>query len=90
MHLLYCITGIDFLDRLLSFDPRIRPTAEQALGKLLLYNHSIFFLHCVCYLAHPFLHPCHIPEKEPTIEPIVDEHQDAEYTIAQWKCKSFE
>jgi hypothetical protein len=28
------IIGIDLLDRLLSFDHRVRPTAEEALGKL--------------------------------------------------------
>jgi hypothetical protein len=33
-YLLYFYTGVDLLDRLLSFDPRLRPTAEQALGKL--------------------------------------------------------
>ncbi|CAF1507925.1 unnamed protein product, partial [Rotaria sordida] len=26
--------GVDFLDHLLLFDPRQRPTAKQALGKL--------------------------------------------------------
>ena len=25
--------GVDLLDRLLSFDPRARPTAAEALGK---------------------------------------------------------
>ncbi len=33
-HLFYFFTGVDLLDRLLSFDPRERPTAGQALGKL--------------------------------------------------------
>ena len=28
------MTGVDLLDRLLSFDHRIRPTAEEALGKI--------------------------------------------------------
>jgi len=34
-YLLYFYTGVDLLDRLLSFDHRLRPTAEEALGKLL-------------------------------------------------------
>ncbi|CAF4002793.1 unnamed protein product [Rotaria sp. Silwood2] len=58
--------GIDLLDRLLSFDPRQRPTAEEAL-------------------SHPFLELYHDPMEEPTIEPMIDEHQDAEYTKEQWK-----
>ncbi len=33
-YLLYFYTGVDLLDRLLSFDHRLRPTAQQALGKL--------------------------------------------------------
>jgi hypothetical protein len=34
-YLIYFYTGVDLLDRLLSFDHRLRPTAEEALGKLL-------------------------------------------------------
>jgi hypothetical protein len=33
-YLFHFIIGIDFLGRLLSFDHRLRPTVEQALGKL--------------------------------------------------------
>ncbi|CAF3730607.1 unnamed protein product [Rotaria sordida] len=58
--------GVDLLDRLLSFDPRQRPTAEQALD-------------------HPFLECCHDPNDEPTIEPLIDEYQNAEYTEEEWK-----
>ncbi|CAF3895220.1 unnamed protein product, partial [Rotaria sp. Silwood2] len=58
--------GIDLLDRLLSFDPRKRSTAEEALG-------------------HPFLEFYHDPTDEPTIEPMIDIHQDAKYTKEQWK-----
>ncbi|CAF1463316.1 unnamed protein product, partial [Rotaria sordida] len=58
--------GVDLLDRLLSFDHRQRPTAEQAL-------------------AHPFLHVHHNPKDEPTLEPTVDEHQDAVHTIEEWR-----
>ncbi|CAF4752348.1 unnamed protein product [Rotaria sp. Silwood1] len=58
--------GVDLLDRLLSFDHRLRPTAEQAL-------------------AHQFLKQYHSTIEEPTIEPLVDEHEDAQYTIEQWK-----
>ncbi|CAF1230856.1 unnamed protein product [Rotaria sp. Silwood1] len=58
--------GVDLLDRLLSFDPRQRPTAQEAL-------------------AHPFLKTYHSPEDEPTANPVVDEHQDAEYSVAKWK-----
>jgi hypothetical protein len=48
-HLFYFIIGIDLLDHLLSFDYRIRPTAEEALGTILLEKHrlmlfSIFYL----------------------------------------------
>ncbi|CAF0780397.1 unnamed protein product [Rotaria sp. Silwood1] len=58
--------GIDLLDRLLSFDPDQRPTAEKALG-------------------HPFLGFYHDPIDEPTIGPMIDEHQNAEYSKEQWK-----
>jgi len=34
-HLLYFFTGVDLLDRLLLFDHRQRPNAEEALSKLL-------------------------------------------------------
>ncbi len=30
----------------------------------------------------------HDPTEEPTKETMVDEHQSAEYSIAEWKCKS--
>ncbi|CAF0754924.1 unnamed protein product [Rotaria sordida] len=59
--------GVDLLDQLLSFDPRQRPTAEQAL-------------------SHPFLEFYHDPDDEPTIEPMINEHQNAEYTKEQWKA----
>ncbi|CAF1121538.1 unnamed protein product [Rotaria sordida] len=58
--------GVDLLDRLLSFDHRLRPTAEQAL-------------------AHQFLQQYQNPMEELTIEPLVDEHEDVQYTIEQWK-----
>ncbi|CAM4896127.1 unnamed protein product [Rotaria socialis] len=57
--------GIDLLERLLSFDPRQRPTVEEAL-------------------AHPFLENLHDPMQEPTIDPMIDEHQDLDYTKEQW------
>jgi hypothetical protein len=38
-HLLNFLIGIDLLERLLSFDHRLRPTTEQALGKLSYLNH---------------------------------------------------
>ncbi|CAF3495003.1 unnamed protein product [Rotaria sp. Silwood1] len=63
---IFLMTGVDLLDRLLSFDHRLRPTAEQAL-------------------AHQFLKQYHSTIEEPTIEPLVDEHEDAQYTIEQWK-----
>jgi hypothetical protein len=44
----------------------------------------------ICYLAHPFLRGYHDPLEEPTVAPVIDEHQDAEYRISKWKCKSFE
>ncbi|CAF1215742.1 unnamed protein product [Adineta steineri] len=59
--------GIDLLNHLLTFDPRLRPTAEEAL-------------------AHPFLSGIREPtEEEPSMEPVVDEHQDANQSTAQWK-----
>ncbi|CAF1253317.1 unnamed protein product [Adineta steineri] len=58
--------GIDLLDHLLTFDPRSRPTAEEAL-------------------AHPFLSDIREPIEEPSMEPVVDEHQDANQSTAQWK-----
>ncbi|CAF1961517.1 unnamed protein product [Rotaria magnacalcarata] len=57
--------GVDLLERLLSFDPRQRPTVEEAL-------------------AHPFLENFHDPMQEPTIDPMIDEHQDVDYTKEQW------
>lgn len=58
--------GIRLLDRLLSFDHRIRPTAAQAL-------------------ADPYFESLHDPMEEPSADPLMDEHQDATYTIAKWK-----
>ncbi|CAF0730753.1 unnamed protein product [Rotaria sordida] len=59
--------GVDLLDQLLSFDPRQRPTVEQAL-------------------SHPFLEFYHDPNDEPTIEPLIDEHEDAVCSKEQWKA----
>ncbi|CAF3472433.1 unnamed protein product [Rotaria socialis] len=58
--------GVDLLDRLLSFDPRLRPTAEEAL-------------------AHPYLAEYHDPEDEPTTTRLVDNYQDADLSILEWK-----
>ncbi|CAF4024856.1 unnamed protein product [Adineta steineri] len=58
--------GVALLDRLLTFNPRLRPTAEEAL-------------------AHPFFSDLHDPEEEPPGEPVIDEHQDANQSTAQWK-----
>ncbi|CAF0735458.1 unnamed protein product [Rotaria sp. Silwood1] len=58
--------GVDLLEHLLSFDPRQRPTVEQAL-------------------SHRFLEFYHDPMDEPTIEPMIDEHEDAVYSKEQWK-----
>ncbi len=33
-HVFGVIIGVDLLDRLLSFDARLRPTAEEAIGRL--------------------------------------------------------
>ncbi len=83
------IIGVDLLDRLLSFDPRLRPTAEEALGRLLQSNlrYIYFCLYNNCNLAHPFFGDLHDPMEEPTTERLVDEHEDANYTIQKWKCK---
>ncbi|CAF2972749.1 unnamed protein product [Rotaria sp. Silwood2] len=62
----FLITGIDLLDKLLSFDHRDRPTTEKAL-------------------THEFLDQHHNPTEEPTMEPIVDEHENRQYTVEQWK-----
>ncbi|CAF0840055.1 unnamed protein product [Adineta steineri] len=58
--------GIDLLDRLLTFDPRRRPAAEEAL-------------------ADPFLSDFRDPTDEPSMEPVIDEHRDAEQSTTQWK-----
>ncbi|CAF4304565.1 unnamed protein product, partial [Adineta steineri] len=58
--------GIELLDRLLTFDPRKRPTAEEAL-------------------ADPFFSDLHDLMYEPLGEPVIDEHQDANHSTAQWK-----
>ena len=47
----------------------------------------IFCLYDNCNLAHPFFAILHEPTEEPTIERMVDEHDDANYSIEQWKCK---
>ncbi|CAF0774179.1 unnamed protein product [Adineta ricciae] len=36
-------------------------------------------------LAHPFLADYHDPMDEPTLNSIVDQHQDAEYSVEEWK-----
>ncbi|UJR33746.1 hypothetical protein I4U23_021173 [Adineta vaga] len=60
--------GVDLLRRLLSFDHRQRPSAEEAL-------------------AHPFLSEYHDPMDEPSRGQIIDEHQNAEYSVDEWKRK---
>ncbi|CAF0756218.1 unnamed protein product [Adineta steineri] len=60
------LQGIKLLDRLLTFDPRKRPTAAEAL-------------------ADPFFSDYHEPTDEPSMEPMIDEHQDANHSTAQWK-----
>jgi hypothetical protein len=44
---------------------------------------------CFCYLAHPFFQSYRDPDDEPTTQPVVDEHQDAVYTVNEWKCEPF-
>jgi hypothetical protein len=38
-------------------------------------------------LADPYFEHLHDPMEEPSSETLVDEHQDATYPIAKWKCK---
>ncbi len=75
--------GIALLDRLLAFDHRTRPTAEQALCKI--FISLKFYWNLV--LADPYFEHLHDPMEEPSSETLVDEHQDATYPIAKWKCK---
>jgi hypothetical protein len=78
--------GIALLDRLLSFDHRTRPSAKEALCNYLClsWKHFLLFLF---YLADVYFENLHDPMEEPSAELLVDEHQDATYTTAKWKCK---
>ena len=49
--------GVDLLDHLLTANPRLRPTANEALSRKITMwiNHrSICFLYLVYHLDHPF------------------------------------
>ena len=80
--------GIALLDRLLSFDHRTRPSAEQALGTHLSFlSLSLHLNFSSVRLADPYFESLHDPMEEPSAKPLVDEHQDATYSIQTWKCK---
>ena len=82
--------GVDLLDQLLSFDPRVRLSAAEALGKLSEWQFgNLICLHEIFNLEHPFFQGLHDPADEPTIERLIDEHQGAKHSIKEWKCKSF-
>jgi hypothetical protein len=49
----------------------------------------LFFLYQNDILAHPFFESLHDPMEEPTIERMVDEHQDANHNIEMWKRELF-
>lgn len=38
-------------------------------------------------IAHPFLADLHDPTDEPTLNPLVDEHQNQGHTVEEWKSK---
>jgi hypothetical protein len=40
------------------------------------------------YLADEYFENLHDPMEEPSANILIDEHQDAAYPIATWKCKS--
>jgi serine/threonine protein kinase len=78
--------GIGLLDRLLSFDHRTRPTAEEALGE------STGALPTSCHrlvavVGDAYFENLHDPMEEPSAEKLTDEHQDAAYSTQQWKCE---
>jgi serine/threonine protein kinase len=76
--------GIALLDRLLAFDHRTRPSAKEALCK---YFRKFLFDLSFFTLADPYFENLHDPMEEPSAELLIDEHQDAVYTTAKWKCK---
>jgi len=41
----------------------------------------------MCNIAHPFFATLHDPNEEPTLERMVDEHEDENYTVTKWKRK---
>lgn len=47
----------------------------------ILNNKNLFLL------ADPYFEHLHDPMEEPSAEVLNDEHQDATYAIARWKCK---
>jgi hypothetical protein len=48
---------------------------------------NLFCLHENDILAHPFFGDLHDPTDEPTIDPLVEEHHDANHSIEMWKCE---
>ena len=46
--------GIDFLDRLLTFNHRTRPTAADALGKLAEDDDDVIVSKLTLYFSSPF------------------------------------
>lgn len=74
------------IDRLLSFDHRIRPSAEEALCKYAHLSRRICLISVI--LADPYFESLHDPMEEPSAPPLADEHQDGTYSTSKWKGKS--
>ncbi|CAF0747898.1 unnamed protein product [Adineta ricciae] len=62
----------------------ISPVGVDLLRHLLTFNH-LDRPTAAEALAHPFLADFHDPMDEPTLNPLVDEHQNARHNVENWK-----
>jgi p38 MAP kinase len=65
----------------------ISPQGIALLDRLLSFDHRTRPT-AIEALSDPYFEHLHDPMEEPSCIPLTDDHQDATYTIARWKCKS--